>query len=65
MRTPDVTGLKYVAIGFACLVIAMAILRTLGLENQVLGVTGAIMFSVLVAATRQGRQRQEYINRQR
>ena len=58
MRTPDVTGMKYIAIGFACLVIGMAVLRTLGLENQALGVTGAIMFSVLVASTRQGRRRQ-------
>ena len=58
MRTPDVAGLKYIAIGFACLVIAMAVLRTRGLENQALGVTGAIMFSVLVASTRQGRRHQ-------
>jgi len=57
MRTPDVTGLKYVAIGFACLVIGMAILRTLGLENHALSVTGAIMFSVLVASTRQSGRR--------
>ena len=57
MRTPDVTGLKYVAIGFACLVIGMAILRTLGLENHTLLVTGAILFSVLVAATRQSGRR--------
>lgn len=57
MKTPDVTGLKYVAIGFACLVIGMAILRTLGLENHTLPVTGAILFSVLVAATRQSGRR--------
>ena len=53
MRTPDATGMKYIAVGFACVVIALAILRTLGLEDQALGVTAAIMFSVLVAATRQ------------
>jgi hypothetical protein len=57
MRTPDVTGMKYIAVGFACVVIALAILRTLGFENQALGVTGAILFSVLVASTRQSGRR--------
>ena len=51
MSKLDLTGLKYVAIGFACLVIAMAILRTLGMGDRAAGVAGAVMFSVLVAAT--------------
>ena len=56
MRRPDTTSLKYVAIGFACLVIAMAILRTLGHLDVAPGVVGAIMLSVLVASAAERRK---------
>ena len=52
MKRPDVTGLGYVAIGFACLVIATAILWTLDLIDLAPGVAGAIMVSVLTASGR-------------
>jgi len=51
MRKIDITGLKFVAIGFACLVIATAILRTLNLTDLAPGVAGAILLSVLIAST--------------
>jgi hypothetical protein len=51
MKKPDITGLKYVAIGFACLVIALAVLRSLGRDDIAPLVTGAVLLSVLVAAT--------------
>jgi hypothetical protein len=50
MKRTDTANLKHVALGFACLVVAMAILRTLGQSDIAPGVAGAIMLSVLIAA---------------
>jgi hypothetical protein len=58
MKKPDITGLKYVAIGFACLVIALAVLRALGRDDIAPVVAGAVLLSILVAATYQTRQHQ-------
>jgi hypothetical protein len=58
MKKLDIIGLKYVAIGFACLVIALAVLRALGRDDIAPMVTGAVLLSVLVAATCQTRGRQ-------
>jgi hypothetical protein len=58
MKKPDITGLKYVAIGFACLVIALAVLRTFHRDDIAPAVAGAILLSVLVAATWQTHPRQ-------
>jgi uncharacterized membrane protein YccC len=56
MRRPDTNNLKYIAIGFACFVIAMATLRTLGQLDLAPGVAGAIMLSVLIASGAEKRQ---------
>ena len=56
MKTPDMIGFKYLGIGFASLVIAMAILRTLNLLDYGPGVAAAIMLSVLVASGQEIRQ---------
>lgn len=58
MKTLDLLGLKYLAVGFACLVIAMAVLRTLHLDEIAPGVVAAILLSVLVAFSHQIRQNQ-------
>ncbi|MBN1359662.1 MAG: hypothetical protein JW993_03670 [Sedimentisphaerales bacterium] len=41
---------KYLAIGFACVVIAMAILRAANALDQAPAVAGAILLSLLVAS---------------
>lgn len=51
MKKLNVTTLKYAGIGFACLVIAMATLRVLGLSEIGPAVIGAVMLSLLVAST--------------
>jgi hypothetical protein len=51
MKKIDVTKLKYVGMGFGCLVVATAILRTLGHLDLAGGVAGAIMLSLLVASS--------------
>jgi len=56
MRKPDTANLKYVGIGFACFVVAMAILRTLGQLDLAPGVAGAIMLSVLIASGAESRK---------
>ena len=56
MSKPNVRGFKYVAIGLACFIVAMAVLRTLGRLDLAPGVSGAIMISVLVASTAEARQ---------
>jgi hypothetical protein len=58
MKKPDITGLKYVAIGFTCLVIALAVVRALGRNDIAPMVTGAILLSVLVAAAYETRRPQ-------
>jgi putative flippase GtrA len=50
MKRFDRRHAKYIAIGFACFVVATAILRTLGQLALAPGVAGAIMLSVLVAS---------------
>jgi len=50
MKRTDTTSLKYAAIGFACFVVAMATLRSLGQSDLAPGVAGAIMLSVLIAS---------------
>jgi hypothetical protein len=56
MRKPDTANLKYIGIGFACFVVAMAVLRTLGQLDLAPGVTGAIMLSVLIASGAESRK---------
>jgi len=56
MSKPNVRGVKYIAIGLACFITAMAVLRTLGWLDLAPGVSGAIMLSVLVASTAEARQ---------
>lgn len=58
MRRLEIGGVKYIAIGFACLVVAMAILRTLRFDAMAPAVAGAILFSVLVACANQARRPQ-------
>jgi hypothetical protein len=58
MKKPDITGLKYVVIGFVCLVIALAVVRALGRNDIAPMVAGAVLLSVLVAATYQTHRRQ-------
>ncbi len=58
MKKLDITGLKYVVIGFTCLVIALAVLRALGRDDIAPMVTGAILLSVLVSAAYQTRRPQ-------
>jgi predicted membrane channel-forming protein YqfA (hemolysin III family) len=53
MRKPDLAGLKYVVMGFTCLVIALAVLRALGRNDMAPLVAGAVLLSVLVAAAYQ------------
>ena len=55
MNIRETARLKYVAIGFACLVIAMSVLRTQSLLDYAPGVAGAIMLSVLVASAHESR----------
>lgn len=50
MKRFNRTHVKYIAIGFACFVVATAVLRTLGQLALAPGVAGAILLSVLVAA---------------
>jgi len=56
MRKPNTANLKYVGIGFACFVVATAILRTLGQLDLAPGVAGAIMLSVLIASGAENRR---------
>ncbi len=58
MKKPDVIGLKYVAMGFTCLVIAMAVLRALGRDDMAPMVAGAVLLSILVAAAYETRRHQ-------
>jgi hypothetical protein len=58
MKTPDITGLKYVVIGFTCLIIALAVVRALGRNDIAPMVTGAILLSVLVSAAYEMRRPQ-------
>lgn len=55
MRKPNTVTLKYVGIGFACLVIAVATVRAFGLRELGPVVIGATMLSVLVASTAETR----------
>jgi hypothetical protein len=48
--------LKYAAIGFACLVMATATVRALDLPEIAPAIIGAIMISLLVAATNEPRK---------
>ena len=58
MKKLDITGLKYIGIGFACLVIALAVLRSLGREDMAPAVAGTVLLSVLVAAAYEMRRPQ-------
>jgi hypothetical protein len=58
MKKPDLIGLQYVAIGFACLVIALAVLRAIGRDDMAPVVAGAVLLSVLVAAAYETRRGQ-------
>ena len=49
MKKIDVAKLKHVGMGFGCLVVATAILRTLGHLDLAGPVAGAIVLSMLVA----------------
>lgn len=49
MKKIDVTKLKYVGMAFGCLVVATAILRTLGRLDLAGPVAGAMALSILVA----------------
>jgi hypothetical protein len=51
MKKLSTTTLKYVGIGFACLVIAMATLRAFDLGEIGPAAIGAVMLSVLIAST--------------
>ncbi len=50
------TTLKYLGIGFACLVIAMAVLRAVDALDSAPVVAGAILLSLLVASTEETRR---------
>jgi len=56
MKKCKVITLKYAAIGFACLVIAMATTRALDLPEIAPAVVGAVMLSLLVASTEETRK---------
>jgi len=51
MKKLNFTTLKYVGIGFSCLVIALTTLRALDLQDIAPGAVGAVMLSVLIAST--------------
>ncbi len=55
MKKLNTGTLKYVGIGFACLVIAVATVRAFGLSELGPAVIGATMLSVLVASTAETR----------
>ena len=56
MKSANGATLKYVAIGFACLVIALASVRALELHEMGPALVGATMISVLVASTAETRK---------
>jgi hypothetical protein len=51
MKKWNFATLKYVGIGFSCLVIALATLRALDLQDIAPVAVGAVMLSVLIAST--------------
>lgn len=51
MKKWNVATLRYVGMGFACLVIALATVRALDLQEIGPAVIGATMISLLVAST--------------
>ena len=51
MKKWNLTTLKYVGIGFSCLVIALATVRALDLQDMAPVAVGAVMLSVLIAST--------------
>jgi hypothetical protein len=56
MKMCKPTTFKYLGIGFACLVIAMAILRAINSLDVAPAVAGAILLSLLVASTEETRK---------
>ena len=51
MKKLNWATLKYAAIGFACLIIGTATVRALDLPEIAPAITGAIMISLVIAAT--------------
>lgn len=51
MKKWNLATLKYVGIGFSCLVIALATVRALDLQDMAPVAVGAVMLSVLIAST--------------
>lgn len=56
MRKCQAITLKYAAIGFACLIIALATTRALNLPEIAPAVVGGVMLSLLVASTEETRK---------
>jgi hypothetical protein len=56
MKKLNAVTLKYVGIGFSCLVIALASLRALDLQEIAPVAVGAVMLSVLIASTAEARK---------
>jgi hypothetical protein len=56
MKMCKPTTLKYLGIGFACLVIAMAVLRAVNSLDSAPAAAGAILLSLLVASTEEARK---------
>ena len=56
MKKWNTVTFKYVGIGFACLVIAMATVRAFGLQDIAPVAIGAVMLSVLIASTAETRK---------
>lgn len=56
MKKWDTATLRYVGMGFACLVIALATVRALDLYDIGPAVIGATMLSLLVASTAETRK---------
>ncbi len=56
MKMCKASTFKYLGIGFACVVIAMAVLRAVGALDLAPAVAGAILLSLLVASTEETRK---------
>ena len=56
MKKWNTATLKYVGIGFSCLVIALATLRAFDIQEMAPVAVGAMMLSVLIASTAETRK---------